>query len=168
MVVLPVPGGPQRIIDDRRCAAAIRRIGPSGPSRWSWPTTSSRLCGRSRSASGRGASGSRPVAWNKSVMAPGYLRTNRETPTFEAPMPDLPPPTPVGLTPYLTIRGGRGQEAIRFYARAFGAKEVFRNLADDGQRLLHARVEINGDIVMLSDDFPDMRGGGQTPAPAAF
>jgi PhnB protein len=83
-------------------------------------------------------------------------------------MPDLPPPTPVGLTPYLTIRGGRGQEAIRFYARAFGAKEVFRNLADDGQRLLHARVEINGDIVMLSDDFPDMRGGGQTPAPAAF
>ncbi|MBV9749635.1 MAG: hypothetical protein JO157_12570, partial [Acetobacteraceae bacterium] len=33
-----------------------------------------------------------------------------------------PPPTPIGLTPYLTIRGGRGQEAIAFYEKAFGAK----------------------------------------------
>ena len=82
-------------------------------------------------------------------------------------MPDLPPPTPIGLTPYLTIRGGRGQEAVAFYEKAFGGKEVFRNLADDGKRLLHARVEINGAIVMLSDDFADMRGGNETPAPAA-
>jgi PhnB protein len=82
-------------------------------------------------------------------------------------MPAPPPPTPEGLTPYLTIRGGRGQEAMAFYAKAFGGKEVFRNLADDGQRLLHARVEINGDIVMLSDDFPDMRGGVESPAPAS-
>jgi PhnB protein len=80
-------------------------------------------------------------------------------------MPDLPPPTPIGLTPYLTIRGGRGQEALAFYEKAFGGKELFRNLADDGQRLLHARVEINGAILMLSDDFADMRG--ETPAPAA-
>ena len=78
-------------------------------------------------------------------------------------MPDLPPPTPLGLTPYLTIRGGRGQEALAFYAKAFGGREVFRNLADDGQRLLHARVEINGAMVFLSDDF---RGGPETPAPA--
>jgi PhnB protein len=82
-------------------------------------------------------------------------------------MPDLPPPTPIGLTAYLTIRGGRGQEAMAFYEKAFGGKAVFRNLADDGKRLLHARVEINGAIVMLSDDFPDMRGGNETPAPAA-
>jgi PhnB protein len=82
-------------------------------------------------------------------------------------MPDLPPPTPPGLTPYLTIRGGRGQEALAFYQKAFGGREVFRNLADDGKRLLHARVEINGAMVFLSDDFPDMRGV-ETPAPAAF
>ena len=81
-------------------------------------------------------------------------------------MPDLPPPTPIGLTPYLTIRGGRGQEAVAFYEQAFGGKERFRNLADDGKRLLHARVEINGAILMLSDDFPDMRGGNESPAPA--
>jgi PhnB protein len=83
-------------------------------------------------------------------------------------MPDLPPPTPPGLTPYLTIRGGRGAEAISWYAQAFGAKEVFRNLADDGKRLLHGRIEVNGAILMFSDDFPDMRGGAETPAPAAF
>ena len=33
MVVLPVPGGPHRIIEARRLASAMRRIGPSGPSR---------------------------------------------------------------------------------------------------------------------------------------
>jgi len=80
-------------------------------------------------------------------------------------MPDLPPPTPPGLTPYLTIRGGRGQEAVAFYEKAFGGRELFRNVADDGKRLLHARVEINGAIVFLSDDFPDMRGGAESPAP---
>ena len=60
MVVLPVPGGPHRIIEASRCASAMRRIGPSGPSRWSWPTTSSSDCGRSRSARGVGACGVRP------------------------------------------------------------------------------------------------------------
>jgi PhnB protein len=76
-------------------------------------------------------------------------------------MPDLPPPTPPGLTPYLTIRGGRGQEALAFYAKAFGGRELFRNLAEDGKRLLHARVEINGAVVFLSDDF---RGDAEAPA----
>jgi len=83
-------------------------------------------------------------------------------------MPDLPPPTPMGLTPYLTIRGGQGEAAIAFYAKAFGAREVFRNLADDGKRLLHGRIEINGATVMFSDDFPEMRGGAESPPPAAI
>ncbi|MGH6955310.1 MAG: VOC family protein [Caulobacteraceae bacterium] len=82
------------------------------------------------------------------------------------PAPGLPPPTPIGLTPYLTIRGGRGQEASHFYAKAFAAKEVFRNLADDGKRLLHCRMEIAGSILMFSDDFPDMRAGAEAAAPA--
>ena len=77
-----------------------------------------------------------------------------------------PPPTPLGLTPYLTIRDGRGQEALRFYEKAFGAKELFRNLGQDGKRLLHARFEGNGAVVFLSDDFPDMRVGAEAP-PAA-
>ena len=53
MLVLPVPGGPHRIIEDRRPAATIRPIAPSGPVRCSWPTTSPSVAGRSRSASGR-------------------------------------------------------------------------------------------------------------------
>jgi PhnB protein len=81
-------------------------------------------------------------------------------------MPDAPPPTPIGLTPYLTIRGGAGEAAVAFYAAAFGASELFRNLADDGKRLLHARVMINGALLFLSDEFPEFRGGAQVPPPA--
>ncbi len=52
MLVLPVPGGPHRIIDDNLPAATMRPIAPSGPVRCSCPTTSSSPRGRSLSASG--------------------------------------------------------------------------------------------------------------------
>src|SRR3546814_17959978 len=52
IVVLPVPGGPQRLIDDNCPAATMRPIAPSGPVRCSCPTTSARVRGRSRTASG--------------------------------------------------------------------------------------------------------------------
>ena len=71
-----------------------------------------------------------------------------------------------GLTPYITIKDARGTEALDFYAKAFGAEEVFRNFADDGKRLLHAHIKINGASVMLSDDFPEYRGGTPAPDPA--
>ena len=83
-------------------------------------------------------------------------------------MADLPPPTPIGLTPYLTIRGGKGEAAVAFYAKAFGAEELFRDVAQDGKRLLHARLKLNRAVIFFSDDFPDMRGGAETPAPSAF
>ncbi len=51
-VVLPVPGGPQRITDDSRSASISARSGWPGPSSWSWPTISSSVAGRSRAASG--------------------------------------------------------------------------------------------------------------------
>ena len=41
MLVLPVPGGPHRIIEASLPAATIRPIAPSGPVRCSCPTTSS-------------------------------------------------------------------------------------------------------------------------------
>src|SRR6266542_621858 len=53
-VVLPVPGGPQRIIECRRPSSSARRSTLPGPIRCCWPTTSSRLRGRIRSASGAG------------------------------------------------------------------------------------------------------------------
>ena len=68
------------------------------------------------------------------------------------------------VSPYLTIRGGRGQEAVAFYERAFGAREAYRNLAEDGRRLMHAHLKINGETVMLSDDFPEFTGR-EAPAP---
>jgi PhnB protein len=63
-----------------------------------------------------------------------------------------------GVTPHLSVRGGRAAEAIDFYRQAFGAEEVMRHPADDGKRLLHAHLKINGDSLMLADDFPEYSG----------
>lgn len=71
---------------------------------------------------------------------------------------------PVGVYPYLSVT--RGKAAIDFYTRAFGATEEFRQMADDGERILHARFRVNGQAVLLSDDFPEYRGGGNMPAPS--
>lgn len=68
MVVLPVPGGPQRIIDANRPSATMRPMGPSGPTMWSCPITSSSVEGRNRSASGVGASLSIPAASKSEVI----------------------------------------------------------------------------------------------------
>lgn len=70
---------------------------------------------------------------------------------------DAPKPL-TGVTPYLTIPSRGGQAAAEFYARAFGAVEVRRQLADDGERLIHAHLHINGASVMLSDEFPEYGG----------
>ena len=51
-VVLPVPAGPHRMEDGTRSDSASRRKGAPGATRWSWPTTSSRVRGRSRAARG--------------------------------------------------------------------------------------------------------------------
>ncbi|MCR6643463.1 MAG: glyoxalase/bleomycin resistance/extradiol dioxygenase family protein [Terricaulis sp.] len=39
-------------------------------------------------------------------------------------------------------------------------------LADDGERIMHAQIVINGGLIMISDDFPEYRGGAETPPPA--
>ena len=54
-VVLPEPGGPHRMRLGSRPLFSMRVSVPSGPTSCSWPTTSDSFCGRSRSASGRGA-----------------------------------------------------------------------------------------------------------------
>ena len=66
-----------------------------------------------------------------------------------------PAPIPTGVVAYLTIPGRGGQAAVEFYQRAFGAEEILRNLAEDGERLMHSRPVINGGLVMLSDEFPE-------------
>jgi PhnB protein len=71
---------------------------------------------------------------------------------------------PVGVYPYLTVKGGKA--AMDFYARAFGASEEYRAYGEDGERIMHARFRVNGGAILLSDDFPEFRGGGDAPAPA--
>ena len=62
------------------------------------------------------------------------------------------------ISPYLTVRGAA--EAIDFYRRAFGAEETGRHMTDDGQRIMHAALTINGGTIMLSDEFPEHGGVG--------
>jgi PhnB protein len=71
---------------------------------------------------------------------------------------------PPGIYPYLSVTGGT--EAVAFYEKAFGAKQEFCNMADDGKRILHVRLRINGNAILLSDDFPEYRSGSAAP-PAA-
>ena len=71
-----------------------------------------------------------------------------------------------GITPFLAIGGGRAEEALTFYERAFGAQVIERNVAQDGRRLMAAAsARINGGWIMLSDDFPEL--GFTAPPPGA-
>jgi len=58
------------------------------------------------------------------------------------------------VTPYLAINGAA--QALEWYKRAFGAKELFKEANPDG-RLIHARLKIGDSIVMMSDVFPGAR-----------
>jgi len=80
-------------------------------------------------------------------------------------MTEAPQGPSTGLTPHINIRDGRAAEAIDFYAKAFGAVEQRRMMADDGKRIIHAHLHINGASLMLNDDFPEMRGGAAAQAP---
>lgn len=65
-------------------------------------------------------------------------------------------PIPEGyhtVTPYLVIKGAA--QAINFYKKAFGAKEMFR-MDGPGGTVAHAEIQIGDSRVMLADEFPDM------------
>lgn len=66
-----------------------------------------------------------------------------------------PPPLEVmrGVIPYFTV--GNAAAAADFYAKAFGAKDLGRMAADDGKRLIHVQMEINGGSIMFNDPFPE-------------
>jgi uncharacterized glyoxalase superfamily protein PhnB len=63
------------------------------------------------------------------------------------------------VTPYLTVKGAA--QAIDFYTRALGAKEVERMTGPDGKSIMHAEIRIGDSVVMLSDEFPQM--GARSP-----
>ena len=59
-------------------------------------------------------------------------------------------------------------EASAFYQKAFGARETFRLPADDGQRLMHCALVINGGDLMICDCFPEMGHGYEHQPSASF
>ena len=68
-----------------------------------------------------------------------------------------------GVTPHLTITENRAAEAIDFYKAAFGAEERMRMPSDDGKRLIHVHLIVNGASLMMADDFPEYTGGPSAP-----
>ena len=64
-----------------------------------------------------------------------------------------------GLAPHLTIPSRGGEAALEFYGRAFGAEIVRKMPAEDGERLMHAHLIINGSSLMLHDEFPEYGHG---------
>ena len=75
-------------------------------------------------------------------------------------------PQPQGVVPHLVVNGA--VQAIEFYKNAFGATERMRMPAEDGKRLMHAALVINGAHVYLVDDFPEYRehcGNGKIVSP---
>jgi len=72
----------------------------------------------------------------------------------------MPTTTPQALIPHLTV--GDAAKAIAFYERIFGAKEVQRMPAQDGKRIMHCVMTLNGSSVFLADDFPE-HGGSTAP-----
>ena len=62
------------------------------------------------------------------------------------------------LTPYLIVDGAA--RALEFYARAFGAEELFR-MPVAGGRIGHAEMRVGNSRIMLADGNPEM--GSRSP-----
>jgi PhnB protein len=70
-------------------------------------------------------------------------------------MTSVPP-----LTPYLVV--SNAAEALEFYKTALGATQEGESHVMPGtNKIMHARVLINGAMVMLSDDFSESMGGSR-------
>jgi PhnB protein len=72
------------------------------------------------------------------------------------------------LRAHMTVHDAK--EALSFYAKAFGAVELFR-LTEPSGRVGHAEIRIGDSVLMLNDEYPDF--GARSPAatggsPVAF
>lgn len=70
--------------------------------------------------------------------------------------PNVPP-----IQAHICVKDGK--EVLAFYEKAFGANILFKQMADDGKRVMHANVEIFGGEVMLHDEFPEFGGDVLSP-----
>ncbi len=60
------------------------------------------------------------------------------------------------VIPHLHVSGASA--AIDYYKRALGAVELMRVPDPDGKRLMHASLRIGDSVIMLADDYPELRG----------
>ena len=58
------------------------------------------------------------------------------------------------ITPVLVVKGA--EQAIEFYKKAFGAKELNRAYMPGGNIIMHAEIQIGDSRIMLNDEFPEM------------
>ena len=71
-------------------------------------------------------------------------------------------PVPEGqhsISPHLTVKGAT--QAIDFYKKAFGAKELHRSLGPNGL-IMHAAMQVGDSLFFLNDEMP-MPEGGKSP-----
>ncbi|MEX0809801.1 MAG: VOC family protein [Dongiaceae bacterium] len=61
--------------------------------------------------------------------------------------------TPQGVTPHLVVDNAAA--ALEFYKKAFGATETMRLPAEDGKRLMHSEMMVNGSRFFVRDHFPE-------------
>jgi uncharacterized glyoxalase superfamily protein PhnB len=58
------------------------------------------------------------------------------------------------ITPQLVVKGVT--EAIGWYTRALGANELLRNLAPDGEKVMHAELLLGDSRFFVHDEFPGL------------
>jgi PhnB protein len=78
-------------------------------------------------------------------------------------------PAAQGVIPHLVV--GDAAAALDFYRKGLGATEVMRVPAQDGKRILHAEIAVNGARLFVRDDFPEHcpgHGGARVAPPAAL
>ncbi len=64
------------------------------------------------------------------------------------------------LVPHLVVQGAA--KAIEFYKAAFGAQERYRLSTAGTDNVGHAELIIQGQVIMLADEFPGMSTSPQT------
>lgn len=64
--------------------------------------------------------------------------------------------------PHLVVNDGVA--ALRFYKEVFGAEEGHTMMTQDGKRVMHGEVMVDGHLLFVSDEFTAEEGGKcQTP-----
>ncbi len=92
--------------------------------------------------------------------SPTTLQTTKET--------GMTKPIPDGfhtITPYLVVKGAN--DAIDFYKKAFGAKELTRSLDERNGRVMNAKLRIGDSIFMLNDEYPEFGSFGPSESNTA-